>query len=81
MIGVLVVMTTVRPLVLWRANVTAQRSSISSTEQKSKSLGIWLQGRFAAWTDEEKGLPAAIEILLPLAAMAFGGTALGSCST
>ena len=64
-------------LALWRANVTAQRSSISSTEQKSKSLGIWLQGRFATWTDEEKGLTAAIEILLPLAAVAFGITALG----
>jgi hypothetical protein len=77
MISVLVVMTIVIPLALWRANVTARRSSISSTQQKSETLDTSLRGRFATWTDEEKGLTAAIEILLPLAAVAFGITALG----
>jgi ABC-type transport system involved in cytochrome bd biosynthesis fused ATPase/permease subunit len=77
MISALVVMTILIPLALWRANVKTQRSSISSTEQKSETLDTWLQGRFATWTDQEKGLTAAIEILLPLAAVAFGITALG----
>jgi hypothetical protein len=77
MISVLVVMTVVIPLTLWRANVMAQRSSIASIEQESETLNTWLQGRFATCTDQEKGSTAAIEILLPLAAVAFGITALG----
>ena len=40
-------------------------------------LRTWLRGRFATWTDHEKGSLAAVEILLPLAAVAFGLTALG----
>jgi hypothetical protein len=43
----------------------------------AESLGTWLRGQFATWTDQEKGSTAALEILLPLAAVAFGFTALG----
>ncbi len=79
MISVLVFMAIAIPSALWRANVVAQRSntSLTATEEAPESLGIWLQGRFATWTGQEKGSTAALEILLPLAAVAFGFTALG----
>jgi hypothetical protein len=66
-------------LVLWRTNLTARRSADSSraAEQASDAFGEWLRGRFATWTDQQRGSTAAIEILLPLAAVAFGITALG----
>lgn len=72
MISVLVLMALVIPLALWRANVTSR-----TTEPKSETLDTWLRGRFATWTGYENGSTAAIEILLPLAAVAFGITALG----
>jgi hypothetical protein len=79
MVGVLVFMAIAIPLALWRANVTVQRrdADASAIGKTSESLGTWLQGQFATWTDQEKGSTAAVEILLPLAAVAFGITALG----
>ena len=79
MVSVLVFMAIAIPLALWRTNRTAQRlgGSLHATEQASDSLNTWLRGRFATWTDQEKGSTAAIEVLLPLAAVAFGITALG----
>ena len=79
MISVLVFMAIAIPSALWRANVAAQRSNTSptATEEASAGLGTWLQGQFATWTGQEKGSTAALEILLPLAAVAFGFTALG----
>jgi hypothetical protein len=79
MISVLVFMAIAIPLALWRTNLTAQRSAGLSggAEQASDTLDKWLRGRFATWTDQQRGSTAAIEILLPLAAVAFGITALG----
>jgi hypothetical protein len=79
MVGVLVFMTIAMPLALWRANVTAQRSDAASsaTEKTSESLTRWLQGQFVTWIGKEKGSTAAVEMLLPLAAVALGITALG----
>lgn len=79
MISVLVFMAMAIPLALWRTNQTARRSAGSShaAERASDTLGKWLRGRFATWTDQERGLTAAVEVLLPLAAVAFGITALG----
>jgi hypothetical protein len=78
-ISVLVFMAIAIPLMLWRTNLTAQGLNVSShpTEPASESLSKWLRGRFATWTDQERGSTAAIEILLPLAAVAFGITMLG----
>jgi hypothetical protein len=78
-ISVLVFMAIAIPLALWHTNLTAQRSDVSSpaTKQATESLAKWLRGRFDTWTDHERGSTAAIEILLPLAAVAFGITALG----
>lgn len=72
MISVLVLMALVIPLALWRANGTSR-----IIEPNSETLDTWLRGQFATWTGYEKGSTAAIEILLPLAAVAFGITALG----
>ena len=79
MVTLLVMIAIGTPLALWRGKVAAQRSDAGTnpTENTFESLGTWLQGRFSTWTDQEKGLTAAIEILLPLAAVAFGMTALG----
>jgi hypothetical protein len=79
MVSVLVFMAIAIPLALRRTTLTAQRSNASSpaTEQTSEALDEWLRRRFATWTDHEKGSAAAVEILLPLAAVAFGITALG----
>jgi hypothetical protein len=79
MISVLVLMAIAIPLALWRTSQTAQRLGDSShaSEQASEPLDKWLRSRFATWTDQEKGSTAAVEILLPLAAVAFGMTALG----
>ena len=79
MISVLVFVAIGTPVALWRGKVTAQRSDVAmnGTGKTSESLGAWLQGQFSTWTGQEKGSTAAIEILLPLAAVAFGITALG----
>jgi hypothetical protein len=76
MISVLVFMAIAIPLA-WRTHQTAQRSAGSLPAAEQASLDKWLRGQFATWTDQEKGSTAAIEILLPLAAVAFGITALG----
>jgi hypothetical protein len=40
-------------------------------------LGAWLQGEFTTCLGYEKGSAAAAEMLLPIAAVALGITALG----
>jgi hypothetical protein len=80
MISVLVFMALAIPWVLWRAGVAARRRNAEpgdAGETPSETLATWLQGRFATWTDAERPSTAAVEILLPLAAVAFGLTALG----
>jgi hypothetical protein len=42
-----------------------------------QSGSVSCAGDFVTWQDRLKGANAAIEILLPLAAVAFGMTALG----
>jgi len=42
-----------------------------------QSLGMWLHGEFATHSGREKGSVAAVEILLPIAAVALGITVLG----
>jgi len=90
MVSVLVFMALAIPAALLRTNITARRSSIAAdatkdadlkdadeSEQTSERFGYWLRGQFATWTDCERSSTATIEILLPLAAVAFGITALG----
>ena len=79
MISVLVFMAIAIPLALSRASLNTRRwdSAADGAGKTSESLGTWLRGQFATWTDQEKCSTAAVEILLPLAAVAFGITALG----
>ena len=63
------------------AGAGAAQNAVAGADQPAETLpptfGTWLRGRFATWTDIEKPSTAAIEVLLPLAAVAFGLTAIG----
>jgi len=48
-----------------------------AADQDGKHFGEWASGQFATWQDRTSGANAAIEVLLPLAAVAFGMTAFG----
>ncbi|HMA71398.1 MAG TPA: hypothetical protein VKP67_07910 [Xanthobacteraceae bacterium] len=89
MISVLVLMAVGIPSVLLRASVVAQRNATredasqadiadeNAAKETPETLGNWMRGQFATWTDREKASTAMVEVLLPLAAVAFGLTALG----
>jgi hypothetical protein len=47
------------------------------TAGEAKPFDSWMQGDFSTWTDQQKGSTAVVEILLPIAAVALGLTALG----
>jgi hypothetical protein len=77
-VSVLVFMALAIPAALRRAFVVAQRGEPDDpAKEPSETFGAWLQRRFATWTDQEESSTAAMEVLLPLAAVAFGITALG----
>jgi hypothetical protein len=84
MISVLVFMALAIPATLWRAGVAAKRRGAAdasepadTAEEPAEAFDTWLRGLFATWTDQERPSTAAVEVLLPLAAVAFGLTALG----
>jgi hypothetical protein len=92
MISMLVFMALAIPAALWRAGAAARRAPDAADagssgavedgadqpiEASTTTFSTWLRGRFATWTDVEKPSTAAIEVLLPLAAVAFGLTAIG----
>jgi hypothetical protein len=68
-----VVIAVAIPLVLSRI----ARKRPNKPEERTKSLGDWAAGEFNTWQGRVKGTNAAIEILLPIAAVAFGMTAFG----
>jgi len=60
---------------LWR---TSQNQQAPDTSQNAEdSFGRWAAGEFDIWQGRVKGINAAVEILLPIAAVAFGMTAFG----
>jgi len=78
MISVLVFMTIAIPLMLSRA--AAARTSEAPPDAPSappESFDRWLRGELDTWTGRCRSRTAAIEILLPIAAVAFGMTAFG----
>jgi hypothetical protein len=87
MVSVLIFMALAIPTVLWRAGVAARRSGGAAepgdtgpddtADEPPESFRAWLHGRFATSTDQEKPATAVVEVLLPLAAVAFGLTAIG----
>ena len=46
-------------------------------QEEHESLRAWAAGDLDTWQDRVRGRNAAIEMLLPIAAVAFGMTALG----
>jgi hypothetical protein len=90
MVSVLIFMVLAIPTVLWRAGVAARRSGGTANavergdtdpgdtaDEPPETFRTWLQGRFATWTDQERPATAVVEVLLPLAAVAFALTAIG----
>ena len=50
---------------------------LAAHDSVPSSFGHWASGEFSTWTGGQKAWQAAIEILLPIAAVAFGITAFG----
>ena len=48
-----------------------------ANQEEHESLRAWAAGDLDTWQDRVKGRNAAIEMLLPIAAVAFGMTAFG----
>jgi len=48
-----------------------------ASEPPPESVANWMHGEFETWTGRCKSWTAAVEILLPIAAIAFGMTAFG----
>ncbi|HKU06642.1 MAG TPA: hypothetical protein VJR30_11285 [Bradyrhizobium sp.] len=74
MVSVLLFMAVLIPLALalvWR------RHRISDSHPEATSFRDWRAGDFAVWGSRVRGTDAAIDMLLPLAAVAFGLTAIG----
>jgi hypothetical protein len=65
------------PYILWRAGESARRSETNPTEQSPEPLGAWIRTDFGTWTGNQSSVTAAVEILLPIAAVAVGIMALG----
>jgi hypothetical protein len=61
------------PIVLWRMACHHDHTS----RQGCGSLHEWQTGKFDIWQGRLKGREAAVQILLPIAAVAFGMTAFG----
>ncbi|MBO0756029.1 MAG: hypothetical protein J2P54_09225, partial [Bradyrhizobiaceae bacterium] len=59
------------PCVLWRM---AYRKSAADDDANTQSFRDWAARDFDTWQDRVGGLRAAIEILTPIAAVAFGMT-------
>jgi hypothetical protein len=63
------------PFVLWRVGRRAQDPDDDAKRQPS--FRDWASTEFDTWQDRLPGANASIEILLPIAAIAFGMTAFG----
>ncbi len=88
MVSVLFIMAIGIPFMLSRAAPHADQeapSDVAMTDvaiggesgRLAESFGEWIHGDLDAWTGRCRSWRAAIEILLPIAAVAFGMTAIG----
>jgi hypothetical protein len=62
------------PFALWLA---WRGSPISGAHEHDQMFRDWAGGEFETWQGRQSGAEAAVELLLPLAAVAFGLTILG----
>jgi hypothetical protein len=75
MVSVLLVVAVLLP---WTLSLVWQRHQSENPRHPNKiSFHDWRIGDFAVWGSKLHGTQAAIDMLLPLAAVAFGLTALG----
>ena len=75
MVCVLFIMAIGVPYTLWRVGERAPR--LETTDQPAESFATWTKSEFATWIGHQKSSTAAVEIMLPFAAVAIGITALG----
>jgi hypothetical protein len=69
------VIVTAIPLVLWQA--WRGVAAANGTHRHMDAFRDWASHEFVTWTERLSGKEAAIQILLPLAAVAFGMTIFG----
>jgi hypothetical protein len=75
MVSVLLLVAVLLP---WSLALIWKKHRLPSQAHPDKtSFGDWRIGDFAVWGGRLKGMHAAIDMLLPLAAVAFGLTAIG----
>lgn len=65
------------PYVLWRVWRKAQGPDAARGPARQEEFQAWASGEFDTWQDRITGANAAVQVLLPLAAVAFGMTAFG----
>jgi hypothetical protein len=71
------VLLLVAVLVPWALSLVWKRHVMSHQHPTKTSFRDWRAGDFAAWGSKLHGTHAVIDMLLPLAAVAFGLTAIG----
>jgi hypothetical protein len=75
MVSVLLLVAVLLP---WSLSLVWQRHQTADQRHPNKtSFRNWKMGDFAVWGSRLRGTHAAIDMLLPLAAVAFGLTAIG----
>jgi hypothetical protein len=74
---VLFIMAVGVPYVLWRVGETARGTQKPSADETAEPFQAWLGSDFATWTGNQTSVTAAVEILLPIAAVAIGIMVLG----
>jgi hypothetical protein len=74
MITVFFVIVTGIPTLIW---ITWRRRAVHPDDAPEESFRLWASQQFRAWTGRLSGGAAAAQILLPLAAVAFGMTIFG----
>ena len=66
------------PYLLWRQ---WHRHSVNADTDTKETFGDWASGEFLIWQDRVKGSDAAIQVLLPIMAVAFGMAAFAIVSS
>ena len=62
---------------VWRRHRDVDAADVDSAPDENTSWRDWARGEFDTWAGRRKAAGAAIEILLPLAAVAFGMVGFG----
>ena len=75
MVSVLMLIAVAIPTVIWLSWRKAQGPA--ANKNAGEDFGEWLSGDFETWQGRVSAREAAIQVLLPLAAVAFGLTAIG----